>query len=210
MEEWKVVTAYTPDYLEHYTRLAVSLSKVGVPHIVYQYEPVIDWRHTSAMKPTHVLRALEEHPGTNFLWLDADAEVVGAADDFLTFNRPRGDGGPTPCLQPWAGKGQHLNGRRSEFYLTGTMFVRNTEPGRHMMKLWQGVCTPPLPKTSQKMLQSHWGEWVAGTGATVWELPRRYAEIVGSAQTFERFDHPVIRHHQASRTMKRVVGRKAR
>lgn len=105
--------------------LLPSLDKWGVKHDVVGIESKGAWGRNIYEKPHTVLRALEDNPELNVVWLDADAEVCRPLTHF-----------ETGC----DGADFSFHKRFGKNYSTGTMFFRNRFATRKFVGHWAQAC----------------------------------------------------------------------
>ena len=115
---------YTISCKEHAMRLKKSLEDFDISYYFIQVEDAGYWEANTRLKPHFVLECLKKFPEKSILYLDADAVVKKPIDYFnsvsadVAFYKTKGMPG------------------MSHDYLASTMFFRNTEPTRALLKQW--------------------------------------------------------------------------
>lgn len=115
---------YTASYQEHAMRLKSSLDQFKISYYFSEVEDAGYWEANTRLKPHFVLDCLNKFPDKDILYLDADAVVKKPID---YFNRVTSD------VAFYKTKGMP---GMSHDYLASTMFFRNTEPTKALVKQW--------------------------------------------------------------------------
>lgn len=115
---------YTASYQEHAMRLKSSLDQFKISYYFSEVEDAGYWEANTRLKPHFVLDCLNKFPDKDILYLDADAVVKKPID---YFNRVTAD------VAFYKTKGMP---GMSHDYLASTMFFRNTEPTKALVKQW--------------------------------------------------------------------------
>lgn len=182
MKPWLLVSFYTPDplYVQHAEGLAESCRRFKVPYEIDQVAPAGSWPKNVKMKAAFILRKLVEHPGTNIVWVDADARVRQYPALFDTLD--------ADVAAHWK-DGQQL--------LAGTMYFKNsTDVGCKLLVQWMEEMRKPRyvlfgeQRSLDAILDRQLGRW------RVVDLPAPYTLIFDSMR---HLGPPVIEHLQASR-----------
>lgn len=175
-------TRGTP-YEEEVKNLIGSLKKFNLTYVVYPTESVGSWCGNCALKPSILLRALNDYPNEDsIVYLDADAIILKPPELF-----------------------KHIQSDIAVHYkngselLSGTIFLRNTIATRKLLENWIRHQTSDV--WDQKVLQ----EVIKTGNVSMSELPKEYVHIFDDNPTQDT----VIIHNQASRRFKRAVDAKA-
>ena len=115
---------YTASYQEHAMRLKSSLDQFKISYYFSEVEDAGYWEANTRLKPHFVLDCLNKFPDKDILYLDADAVVKKPID---YFNRVTAD------VAFYKTKGMP---GMSHDYLASTMFFRNTELTKALVKQW--------------------------------------------------------------------------
>lgn len=179
------VSFYTPNYRAYAAELRSCLVRLALWHDLEEVPCQGGFLQNVRYKPTFILRKMEEHPEAGaVVWVDADALINRVPVLFEKITRD------------FAVHFMKLPGKRTgSELLSGTVFIRNTEKCRGMMREWIAALaadkSPRLLKPEQQVLQ----RILPKLGITVQTLPRDYCWIVRPHDTAI----PTIEHHQASR-----------
>lgn len=115
---------YTANYQEHAMRLKSSLDEFNISYYFSEVEDAGYWEANTRLKPHFVLECLDKFPHKDILYLDADAIVKKPIHYFnnitadVAFYKTKGMPG------------------MSHDYLASTMFFRNTELTKALVKQW--------------------------------------------------------------------------
>lgn len=115
---------YTESYRDHALSLKESLDTFGLNYYIKQVEDAGYWEANTRIKPHFILSCLQKFPSKDVLYLDADALVKKPIDYFnhinsdVAFYKTKGMAG------------------MSHDYLASTLFFKNTEPTRALVKQW--------------------------------------------------------------------------
>jgi len=182
MKPWLLVSFYTPEplYVQHAEGLAESCRRFKVPCEIDRVAPAGSWPKNVKMKGAFILQKLAEHPGTNIVWVDADARVRQYPALFDTLD--------ADVAAHWK------DGRQ---LLAGTMYFKNSgDVGRKLLVEWIEEMKKPRyvlfgeQRSLDAILDRHLGRW------RVVDLPAPYTLIFDSMR---HLGPPVIEHLQASR-----------
>lgn len=195
-EAFIVVTAYTPEYQQHYDRLRLSLRKYGIRHAAYQFGTRGSWERNCSQKPRFMLNAMEENRNVPIVWLDADAEVVRYPSELATV-----------ALTPGLAVSYRVNEKPDHPFnraMSGTVLMRQTYIGKAFIRQWADICARnPAQWDQVSLAQTHDSfETMPAFAAAFRPLPVACCTV---------FDDPVNResaciiHHQASRQLKDVM-----
>lgn len=194
---WVAVTFYTKGtgYEQEVKKLRASAESLGVPLDEYAYPSRGSWRKNLNYKSYCILEAMKDRPGTDIVFIDADAVIrqwpilfdgLSVAQTYdIAFHRFK-----QSRLDP----GKEL--------LSGTLWIANTAVGREIVTEWhrEATRTPAIrhQRALDRVLQAKC------RGARQFVLPIEYTAI---------FDHPAVRgkvepvieHFQASRRLRRLA-----
>jgi hypothetical protein len=173
---------YTANYLGRVLRLKDSLNRFGLNHHLKLVPRRLTWEATTRLKAAFVAECLERFPDHDVLYLDADA-IIRKPPIFL--NTINSDVGLlfTPVMR---------DGKRLLSIAAGTLYVRNTQGGRHFTNIWRMNEPKVAPLgLDEDMVYCAFNEL---EGVSFTALPRSYSKIFDSPGP-----DPVIEHFQASR-----------
>ena len=186
-QPYVVCAFYTPNYLPQVSSLKASLEAQGINHYLKRYEPRGGWEANTRMKPVFVAHCLERFPGTDIVYLDADAVVRKPLEAFQNMTSD-----VTMLFHPTFEYGR--------WYLrisAGTLAVRNTEGGRKFARLWAaGEAKANKTTVDEDMVYMAFAD-LAGVSITV--LPPDYYKIYDAPGL-----EPTIEHFQASRSQSKI------
>jgi len=181
-QPYLVCAFYTPNYLPQIASLKASLETHKINHFLKRYEPRGGWEANTRLKPVFVDYCLHKFPGTDIVYLDADAVV---RKPLAAFGAMTSD--VTMLFHPTY--------QNRKWYLrisAGTIAVRNTPGGRKFAALWKGGEAKATAATVDEDMVYMAFDNLAGVSITV--LPRDYYKIFDAPG-----DDPTIEHFQASR-----------
>lgn len=193
-----VVSGYTPPYRDRVRKLIESLDRLCVPEScrrIVQYEHRGSWERNCAHKPSIVIDALRETQKP-VLWVDADATVEL----------------PPVLIDDFIARGVDYSFRVKENdhpfnkALSGTVFINNTAQGVLLAAMWREYCNNrPTDWDQVSLWHAHDHIRAVAPTSKFEPLHDAYCAIFDELHGSEH--HPrVIVHHQASRTLKHVVG----
>lgn len=200
---WQAVTFYTTGtgYETEAKRLVASAGKLNVPLRVYEYPPAGTWRENLNFKSESILRAMDEFPGTDIVFVDCDA-IFHRWPKLFDELSAAGNYDIAAHFHPYRGS---VNGGS---LLSGTLWFRNGPEGRRLVEEWHriGAANPDI--RHQHCLKLAVNELrAAGEPVRVYRLPREYTLIFDYYKGTTRPKAPVIEHFQASRRFRSQVGR---
>ena len=190
------VTAYTPEYAIRAVTLGESLREFGISENrfeSYAYESSGSWAKNCCVKPSIILRAMNEYWPRPVVWLDADARLCGKPDLFRSLY--------------WEGAdfAAHTRSSRRKCFdgelLSGTLWFANNARSHALCSAWGNRCALDPDAFDQRHLAAAITD---DHDVRIERLPESYC-----AFDLVMLDHPetvpVIWHEQASRTLKAVV-----
>jgi hypothetical protein len=190
---WTAVTFFTTGtgYEREVGRLVGSAAAFNVPLCAYPCPSRGSWRANLNYKSAIILRAMDDFPGKDIVFIDADAVIRAYPSDFDILSETR-EYDLAACFF----SGSKLE---KDELLSGTLWVANSPAGRKIVSEWHeiGRRNPLLRHQKALSVALH----TKCRDARVWRLKREYTRI---------FDHPgmkgvvpVIEHFQASRRYRR-------
>lgn len=197
MSGWQAVSFITlgTPYEREVQRLRQSAASLGIPLVVYGYKPKGSWRANLNYKSACILRAMDEYPGKDIVFVDADAKFhewpvlfdgLSASHDYdIAFHR---------FVQSRLDPGREL--------LSGTLWIANTERGRRLVTEWHEKALALPAIRHQRALDEVVRVKEAGWRCFI--LPLEYTAIFDHPAVRGRIE-PVIEHFQASRRFRRTV-----
>ena len=192
---WTAVTFYTTGtgYEQEVEKLKASANVLDVPLCVFPRRSLGSWRANLNYKSECILRAMDEFPGQDIVFVDADAVIRSWPGMFDDLSRVRGHDLAVHYFQWRATSPLEL--------LTGTLWVANTERGRDIVAEWDRMARAHPEIRHQRCLQAVVDN-MAGVRVAV--LPLEYTCIYDAPA--RRGKIAVIEHFQASRKYRRQVG----
>ena len=180
------ITFATPEYQPELDRLIKSCCQHGQAIFKERLPSTGDWKQNCAEKPRFIRRLMDLHPRTPLLWLDADAELLGPVADLANIEcdiairtrRNLQHMGPHVC--------------------SGTILIQPTDEANKLVNRWCYRMEHDKLDWDQRILQAA----IADGIANVHDLDARYCWIFDEKPAVE---NALIKHHQASRRLKRVV-----
>jgi len=199
--KWRVISFYTKGtgYEQEIKKLEASLKRFNIPYHFYGCKQYGNWRANLNCKSASILAAFKKYPNEDIVFLDADAIVRQYPElfDRLTHS------------------GQHDMAAHFQIYaqsvpggslLSGTLWFRNCERTIGLVKLWHEIGLNNPYVRHQHCLRLAIEEWrKSGRTVNVFRMPREYTCIFDYRGN--RHVEPVIEHFQASRRLKREVGK---
>lgn len=196
-------TTNTPykEVIEHY--LIKSLKKFPkIKTCMYGMQPKGTWLQNVTLKPEVIEMALDAYKDYNIVFVDADATIEQYPLLFSRIPEQYDIAFHTLNWNTWYGYTQ--NPPITEL-LSGTMFFRNTEKVRDLVRKWK-IDANTLGIVEQKILQ---GILKKNQGAyKIYDLPVEYCYIQthpSGKEPLLKVESPVIVHHQISRKLKKIV-----
>ncbi len=199
-----VVSAWTPQYRDHGTRLVASLESAGLDYHTVVYPSLGSWEANCGVKSEVVVAHLR-HSGRPIVWLDADATVEpGKGPDVLAYF-----GDLARAQVDFAGM---YDARRPEWPLVNSDLISNTVffggsvESVRIAEHWAGACrlraTVRRELDQDVLLDSL--SWARGVFKYLRAVPisPHYACI---RDLMPGVEDPSIVQHQASRVLKDQV-----
>jgi len=186
MPRFKTIAFFTKGtpYAAEACELVESGKKFGIDVEIVGYPNQGEWVRNAALKSTFILDMMEKYPNEEWLlYVDADARFRQYPKLFDTFE---GDLG--------------VHYRRGSELLSGTIFIHNTFEMQAFVKSWIITQGKNPTKWDQKVLQ----HCIETSNINVVKLPAAYTQIFDSMASF---GDPVIEHMQASRRLRKIIGK---
>ena len=177
-------TTKTP-YAREARKLIKSCNNHNIPHYIVPIDQQEDWTANCAQKPKIILQALAKNPDKNIVYLDADARVMRYPDLFDSLDCDIGV--------------HYLHGQE---LLSGTIFLANNSKVHNLVALWGNIQAEARHVWDQQVLQDTLRAFGASLGIKLVNIPATYCQI---HDTMAGAGRPVIKHMQASRSLKKVV-----
>jgi len=202
MSGWQMISYYTvrTPYEEEVQKLVKSALKVGVPLKTYGLPATGSWRGNLNHKSATILKAFEEFPDKDIVFVDADAIIhrwPALFDELST----KAVYDVSACFFSYTKR----SGDKDEL-LSGTLWFRNAEVGRALVRRWHEIGLERRDVRHQYCLKLAIQELQrSGIPVRVFRHPFAYTCIFDYRQA-RKGVAPVIEHYQASRRFRRVVG----
>ena len=193
MSDWIIVSYYTfgTFYKDLAKRFVESLKKYKVLYCVEGVPNLNDWHRNTNHKPSFLLNMLEKFLDKNVVWIDCDAELLQYPSLFDSLDCDVAAHEFDRCL---------YQSRRKNWpkeLLSGTIFLRNNERVRDLVKKWRQECEKSPLTWDQKSLEKV-------LNGDYYRLPASYCQIYRLMRIVK---DPVIVHYQASRQVRKNHGR---
>ncbi len=184
-DKFIVCSFYTLDYMESAMRLRKQLEGLGLEHHLQKVcrtsMDYKDWQRETFFKANFVRNMLNQYPGKDIVWVDADAEMLKFPELF----------GNLPG---------NLGARiyRGSKLLTGTVYFKNCDAIRTIVDDWIRENQKPQDKFRCQQEQMNLQAVVERANGQVKfvNLPKEYCYIFDEA---DQCDDPIIIHRQQSR-----------
>lgn len=176
-------------YENEVNNLIQTLDTLKLPYHIEGIDSFGKWEHNCAYKPTHIHKIMETYPQRKLVWVDADSTIERDPELFFEEN--------TLVLNSigcyiWKKK------RNKYELLSGTLFFKNDEISKNIVKEWMIKCNENKDIWDQAVLHTIQKQRKNNFGS----LPVDYIKIFDSSQ---KSQNPVIQHWQASRRFKKTV-----
>jgi hypothetical protein len=198
-----ICTAYTrgTNYEREYLPLQHAAAAMGFEFKAYDYATLGSWHANCCAKPANILRALDDNPGRDVLFLDCDARLRQWPT--LLTGTP-GDFGYT--VFDWANvPGSTRQGKETS---SAVIYCSQHKGVRRILTDWNAACkanaATPRGNGDQEYLAAAINKEASRQrgGARIFDIPMSYNQIF---DTMAGLGAPVIEQMQASRRMKREV-----
>jgi hypothetical protein len=197
MSGWIVISFYTSGtgYAQEIKKLETSLIKFKLPYKIYAYPPLGTWRKNLTYKSECILRAFDEFPDKDIVFIDADGIVRKHPALFDELSQKH------DCDMACHFFRYSFS---TEELLSGTLWFQNNDTGRALVKRWDEIGRAKPAVRHQMCLKLATGEPLLGRPVKVYHLPIEYTCIFDVPA--RRGKEAVIEHYQASRRLRRQVG----
>ncbi len=172
-------------YEDEAVELIETAERFGLKHDVRGYQSRGTWVRNASIKPEFIHTMLLEHPDDNILYVDVDARFRQYPSLYDGFE---GDIGVHYRDKRRTKKGKEL--------LSGTIFFRNNEAVRNLVKTWIDYQQAQQNTWDQRVLNEVIEKHAEALGVRVVDTPPQYTQIFDSMR---KYGEPVIEHMQASR-----------
>jgi len=180
-----VVSAHSSDaiYKAHSENLDASLKSRGYRRIIREFPSLGNWNMNAQYKAKFLLDILNGYAdGESFIWLDADAEVVG---DLMSIK------------DDWSDIACHM--KDGTELLSGTIYLKNNAATRNLISDWVEACAMSPNTWDQKLLH----KLITLTpGLKFRNLEARFCKIFDSMAHVE---NGIVVHNQASRIARDLI-----
>jgi hypothetical protein len=193
MSDFIVVAYYTIDTLyEARARiLQKSLARFDIPYHIEGVANLGTWLKNTSYKPTFVKKMLQDFD-EHIVYVDADAEFQRYPELFDTL----GDSMEHDVAAYVFDRSCYNRSSHGFELLSGTVFFKNTDTTKRLVKEWEERCQRQAGEWDQKSLE--------------YVLKERFDPLPGEyCKIFDRQNEitdPVIVHYQASRIVRRNRG----
>ena len=198
MSGWIVISFYTSGtgYEQEIKKLEASLIKFKLPYKFYTYPPLGGWRKNLNYKSECILRAFDEFPDKDIVFIDADG-IVRKHPALFDLLSTKHDHDMAYHFFRYSFSTEEL--------LSGTLWFQNSAGGRALVKRWDEIGRARPGVRHQMCLKATLDEFqAAGKPVRDYHLPIEYTCIFDAPM--RRGKEAVIEHYQASRRLRRLVG----
>lgn len=199
---WQLISFYTvgTGYEREIAKLERSLEQFKIPFKFYQYKPVGSWRQNLNFKSECIRDALDEFKPKDIVFVDADAIVrkYPILFDKLSSLNTHHVAAHYHSYRETSKMGGSL--------LSGTLWFKNDDTARMLIQKWHLIGLEHPNIRHQHCLNLAINELnKKEKKINVYRMPREYTYIFDYKG--ERKCDPIIEHFQASRRLRRQVGR---
>lgn len=183
---WLIISYFTPDYQKHANRLVESLKRFNIPNDIHLVNDLGDWYKNTQFKPVFLQQMLEKHFPKSIVYVDADAEFLQYPGYFDKLDID-------PDVNIAVHILDHSKYRRKNHppeLLSGTIFLKNNEEVRIIIKEWISECSKDSKLWDQCALA------IVLKQHKYHLLPENLCVIFDYMSSVK---DPVIKHYQASR-----------
>lgn len=186
------------EYKEEAEKLIASCEQLKLRHIVKIMPDRFDWNLNTKYKPGVILQVMQEYQD-DVLFVDADA-TFHAVPNKLLFS-----GDVSAHVMDKAFWKQDTSKRKYSL-MSGTLWFPNNNKAKELLFAWEMANMQNPQKWDQHNLESVLGfDCQTGICNSCWSLcnlPHAYCAI---DKTMPNVEYAVIRHHQASRRLKKTL-----
>lgn len=179
------------------THLMPSLEKWNLRYQIYAKPDLKDWSKNTRYKANILLDALRTYT-EDIVFIDIDATIEKNPIIFTQIPKEYDIG---VHLLDWFLQWRKQRGNPKRELLTGTMFIRNNERTKQLLKAWVKA-NQNEGGLEQKVLQNLLNKF---PDIKIYNLPPEYCCVImqDNSIPYHYVKEPVILHHQASRKYKR-------
>lgn len=195
----KVISFYTQDtpYEKNMEILWESFKKYDIDFCIRGYKDRGSWEENCGIKPEFIKYCLDRFEGEDLLYVDIDAEFV--SEPKLEFFKEKKD--PLFCFIEWSLKSEKHNIKQKQYeLLSGTIYFPNNKVSHNIVDKWIHSQKVNKKKWDQQVLQ----EILPYCIDNIKILPYEYCHVLPHMESFKDIE-PIVKHHQASRTHKKVI-----
>lgn len=178
--------------------LMASLSNLNLHSDVRGVPNLGSWNRNTSYKPDFLVHMLDQHPNEDIVFVDADAEILEYPKLFEEIPEEYNFAFHMLDKSTWYNR-VYPEDNRFEL-LTGTLFIRNNDLSKEVVKQWAGECASSR-EWEQRILQ----RIIKDRGIKCYSLPLSYCYIKslpnGSLPNV-KVDKVFIAHNQVSRLFK--------
>lgn len=141
MNDYIIVSAFTPNYTEDINRLIKSLKKFNLPYNVYPFESKGSWLHNVQYKIDVLIQAINEYKDKDIVWVDADGVIkqypilFDSINDDISFRV----------------NFRNLKRKNLRGLTTGTLYLKNNNKVKNFLMEWK-LKTRKMGSTEQSAL----------------------------------------------------------
>jgi len=198
---WQMISYYTArtPYEEEVKKLVASAAGLNVPLKIYACPPTGTWRGNLNHKSATILKAFEEFPDKDIVFVDADA-IIRRWPALFDELSAKAVYDLSACFFSYTKR----SGDKDEL-LSGTLWIRNADVGRALVRRWHeiGIARPDV-RHQYCLKLAIAGLQRSGVPVRVFRHPFAYTCIYDYPG--RKTCVPVIEHYQASRRFRRAVG----
>jgi hypothetical protein len=199
---WQMISYYTArtPYEEEVKKLVASAAGLNVPLKIYACPPTGTWRGNLNHKSATILKAFEEFPDKDIVFVDADA-IIRRWPALFDELSAKAIYDVSACFFSYTKR----SGDKDEL-LSGTLWFRNAEVGRALVRRWHEIGLERREVRHQYCLKLAIQDLQrGGVPVRVFRHPFAYTCIFDYREA-RKGVAAVIEHYQASRRLRRVVG----
>lgn len=208
-----IVSGFTPSYADVYRQhLGASLERIDTTadpafqdaHLVFEYRSQGSWEANCLLKPELLLlaRRLTNKP---LLWLDADATIPDIHALVEAFHKQQAEPFDVAAYAPGIAKSDDHDARVNSSLLSGTMLWMPTPAANELLGAW-ALEAGQLVAEQRTGLSAYDQEVLYHKLRLRMDRGLRFRNLnpcwVKIADYFPTVTHPLVVHHQASRTKK--------
>lgn len=176
----RIITYYTESYRKHMLRLVQSASIYGYKVKTIRINEIRTWGHKIAIKPQLLLQEYKQYGG-NFLYLDADTEILGKIDQQIFQNQI------------------HVRERNlDDKYNLGVIYLGQSDSIYNLLEQWVHLTKQEFGN-SKSVDQEPFSQLISQSShLKIGQLPYQYNFLPADLAEHSK-DEAIIYHHKASR-----------